>query len=157
VPYPVRIWANPSRHCRAMMLSSSRRTGDSHADSSLGGGSPAYTVATGGVLGVGAPLDAIPTAVEDCPSRLPIASFPWSVFTVASSQNEFLLSCRSRRKKHRRKWCTIARVWVLSSQRPWRPGGSVRPDWAEVEGKVLSYWILDGRPRLEREIPLRLI
>jgi hypothetical protein len=56
----------------------------------LGGGAPAYTVAVGGVLVAGALLDAIPTAVEDRPSRLPVASFPWSVFTAVSSQNEFL-------------------------------------------------------------------
>jgi hypothetical protein len=133
------------------MLSSSRRTGDSHADSSLGGGSPAYTVATGGVLGVGAPLDAIPTAVEDCPSRLPIASFPWFISTVVSGQIGFLSSCRSHRTKHPHKRCTLARVWVISSWRPWRPSGSVQPDRAEVEGKLLSRPILDGRSRLERK------
>jgi hypothetical protein len=73
-----------------MMLSSSRRTEDSHADSSLGGGSPAYTIVTRGVHGDGAPPDAIPTTVEDRLSRLPVASFPWSVFIVVRSQNEFL-------------------------------------------------------------------
>jgi hypothetical protein len=30
------------------------------------------------------PPDAIPTAIEDRPSRLPITSFPWSVFTTVS-------------------------------------------------------------------------
>jgi hypothetical protein len=73
-----------------MTLSSSRHTEDSRADSSLGGGSLAYTVAAGGVLGNGAPLDTIPTTVEDRLGCLPIASFPWSVFTAVSSQNEFL-------------------------------------------------------------------
>jgi hypothetical protein len=86
----MQIWPNPSRHCLAMTLSSSLRTGDSRADSSLGGGSPAYTVAAKGVLGTGAPPDAAPTTVEDRPKRLPITSFPWSIFTTVSSQNEFL-------------------------------------------------------------------
>jgi hypothetical protein len=85
----MQIWPNPSRHCRATTLLSSRHTRHSRADSSLGG-SPAYTVTTGGVLGDGAPLDTIPTVVEDRPRRLPIASFPGSVFTAVSSQNKFL-------------------------------------------------------------------
>jgi hypothetical protein len=57
----------------------------------LGGGAPAYTITTEGVPGAGAPLDAVPTTIEDHPSRLPVASFPWSIFTAASSQIEFLL------------------------------------------------------------------
>jgi hypothetical protein len=73
-----------------MTLLSGRRTEDSYANSSLGGGSLNYTIATEGVLGDGALPNAIPTAVEDHLSRLPIASFMWSVFTTASSQNEFL-------------------------------------------------------------------
>jgi hypothetical protein len=62
----MRIWSNPSRHCRATTLPSSCCTGDSHADSSLGGGSPTYIVAAGGVPGAGAPPDAIPTAPIPC-------------------------------------------------------------------------------------------
>jgi hypothetical protein len=104
----MRIWLNPSHHCRAMTLSSSRRAEDSCIDSSLGGGSPAYNITAGGVLGDGALPDAIPTAVEDRPSRLPIASFLWSVFTAVSSQNEFPLSSRSRRVKPHRVSCTVA-------------------------------------------------
>jgi hypothetical protein len=61
----MRIWPNPSRHCRATMLPSSRHIGDSRADSSLGGGSPAYTVTIGRVLGAGVPLDAASAIVED--------------------------------------------------------------------------------------------
>jgi hypothetical protein len=86
----MQIWPNPSRHCRATTLPFSHRTGDSHADSSLGGGSPAYTITAGGVRGSRAPPDAIPTTIEDRPSRLPVASFPWSVFTTVSSKNKFL-------------------------------------------------------------------
>jgi hypothetical protein len=130
-------------------MSSSHRTRDSRTDSSLGGGSLAYTATAGEALGAGAPPDVVPTTVEDHSSRLPIASFTWFVFTMVSGQIGFLSSCRSRRKKHRHKWCTIARVWVLSSQRPWCPGGSVWSDRAEVEGKLPRCWILDGRSRLD--------
>jgi hypothetical protein len=66
------------------MLSSSRRTRDSRADLSLGGGSPTYTATVGDTPGAEAPPDAIPTTVEDRPSRLPIASFPWFVSTMVS-------------------------------------------------------------------------
>jgi hypothetical protein len=69
---------------------SSRYTGASRSNPTLGGGAPAYTITVGGVLGVRAPSDAIPTAIEDRSSRLPVASFLWSVFTAVSSQNEFL-------------------------------------------------------------------
>jgi hypothetical protein len=126
VPYPVQIWPNPSRHCRATSLPSSHRTRDSRADSSLGGGSPAYTAAAGEAPRARVPPDAIPTTVEDRLSRLPVASFPWFISTAVSGQIGFLSSCRSRRKKHRCKWCIIAHVWVLSSRRPW-------PSRAEVE------------------------
>jgi hypothetical protein len=66
-----------------------RYTGASHSNPTIGG-APAYTITTGGVLGAGAPLDAVPTTIEDCLSRLPVASFPWSILTAVSSQNEFL-------------------------------------------------------------------
>jgi hypothetical protein len=104
----MQIWLNPSRHCRTMTLPSSHCIEDSRADSSLGGGSPEYTVAAGGVLGDEAPLDAIPTAVVDRPSCLPVASFPWSVFTAVSSQNGFPLSSRLHMVKPHRVSCTVA-------------------------------------------------
>jgi hypothetical protein len=69
-------------------LAQTRYTGASRSNPMLGGAT-AYTVATR-VLRAGAPPDAIPTTVEDRLSRLPVASFPWSVFTAVSSQNEFL-------------------------------------------------------------------
>jgi hypothetical protein len=147
----VRIWLNPSRHCWATTLLSSRRTGDSRTDSSHGGGSPAYTTTVREALGARALPNAIPTAVEDRPCRLPVASFPWFVYTAVSGQIGFLLSCRSHRMKHRHKWCTVAHVLVLSSRQPWRPGGFVWPDWAVVEGTLRSHRILDGRSRLERK------
>jgi hypothetical protein len=52
----------------------------------LGGGAPAYTVTTVGVLGAGAPPDVVPTVIEDGASHLLVASFLWSVFTTVSSQ-----------------------------------------------------------------------
>jgi hypothetical protein len=121
VPYLVRIWPNPSRHCRATSLPSSRRTGDSRTNSSLGGGSPAYTTAAGEAPRAGASLDAVPTTIEDRPSRLPVASFLWFVSTVVSRQIGFVSSCRSRRKKHCHKWCNVACLWVLSSRWPRHP------------------------------------
>jgi hypothetical protein len=89
----MRIWSNPSHHCRAKTLPSSRRTGDSHADSSLGGGSPIYIVAARGVLGAGVPLDA-----EDQQSHAVVASLERAVFATISLQNECMLTSRSRRK-----------------------------------------------------------
>jgi hypothetical protein len=56
----------------------------------LRGGAPAYIIAARGVLGAGAPPDAVPTVVEDRLSCLPVSSFMWSIFTVVSLQNEFL-------------------------------------------------------------------
>jgi hypothetical protein len=63
-------------------MPSSRRTGDSSVDLSLGGASPAYAVTIEGVLGARALPDAIPTAIEDRLSRLPVSSFLWSIFTA---------------------------------------------------------------------------
>jgi hypothetical protein len=145
----MRIWSNPSRHCWATTLSSSHRTKVSRTDSSLGGGSPTNIAAAGEALGAGAPLDAVPIAVEDRPSRLPVVSFPRFVSTMVSGQIGFLSSCRLCRKKHCRKRCTVARVLVPSSRWPWCSGGSVRPDKAEVKGKLLSHRFLNGRSRLE--------
>jgi hypothetical protein len=67
-----------------------RYTGASCSNPTLGGGAPTYNVTAEGVLGARVSSDIIPTAVEDHPSHLPVASFPWSIFTVVSSQNEFL-------------------------------------------------------------------
>jgi hypothetical protein len=67
---------------------SSRYTGASRANLTLGGGAPTYTTAVGEVLGAEAPLDVIPTTVEGRSSHLPIASFLWSISTAVSLQNE---------------------------------------------------------------------
>jgi hypothetical protein len=98
VPYPVRIWPNPSHHCRATTLPSSHRTGDSRVDSSLGGGSLTYTVTAEGVLGAGVLLDAAPAVVEDRQSRVIIASLEKVVSAAVSLQNECMSTSRSRRK-----------------------------------------------------------
>jgi hypothetical protein len=133
------------------MLPSSHLTGDSRTNSSLGGGSLAYTATTGEALGAGVPPDPIPTTVEDHPSRSLIAGFPSVVSNAVSGQIGFLSSCRSRRMKPRHKWCTVARAWVLSSRRPQCPSGFVRLDRDEVEGKLPSHRILDGRSRLQQK------
>jgi hypothetical protein len=49
-------------HCRPPL--SNRFTRASHADSLLGGGAPARTVATGVILGAGAPSEGALAAVE---------------------------------------------------------------------------------------------
>jgi hypothetical protein len=53
--------------------------------------------------------------------------------------------CRQESSEPCRKWCTVARAWALSSRRPWRPGGSVRPGRAEEEGtsRVVRSWMDD--------------
>jgi hypothetical protein len=79
---------NPSHHCRATSLPSSHYTGASRANPTLGGGAPAYTSTAGEVLGAKASSDIVPTAFEGHPSRLPVASFPWSISTMVSLQNE---------------------------------------------------------------------
>jgi hypothetical protein len=103
VPYPVQIWPNPSRHCRATTLQSSHHIGDTRADSSLGGGSPTYTITVRGVLGAGVPLDAAPIVVEDRQSRAIVASLERAISAAVSLQNECMLASRSRRK-----------IWIIT-------------------------------------------
>jgi hypothetical protein len=94
----------------------------SRADSSLGGGAPTYIAAAGGVLGAGALLDAVPTAIEGRPSRFLIDGFLLVVSTTVSGQIVFLSSPRSHRKKPHRKWCPVAQ----------RPGAALlQPNEAE--------------------------
>jgi hypothetical protein len=81
-----------------MTLPSSHRTGDSRVDSSLRGGSLAYTITTGGVLGAGVPLDVAPTIVEDRQSHAVVASLERAVSAAVSLQNECMSASISRRK-----------------------------------------------------------
>jgi hypothetical protein len=128
----------------------------SRANLSLGGGAPAYTTAVGGVLGAGAPPDAIPTVVECRPSRSLITGFPSVVSTTVSGQIGFLSSHRSCRKKPHCKWCTAAWAWALSSQRPWHPGALLRSDKAEERDvpAAVHVWT-DSRDWIKR-IPLHV-
>jgi hypothetical protein len=68
------------------MLPSSHRTRDSHVDSSLGGGSPAYTITIGGVLGARVPLDAAPAVIEDRQSRAVVACLERAISTAVRLQ-----------------------------------------------------------------------
>jgi hypothetical protein len=77
-----------------MTLPSSRRTGDSRVDSSLGGGSPAYSITIRGVLGARVPLDAAPTVVEDWQSRAVVTSLERAIFTIVCLQNECMSTSR---------------------------------------------------------------
>jgi hypothetical protein len=97
------------------------------------------------VLVAGGPLEEPVTAGKIRPNRATITRSPSSVSFTVSVQNEFLLSCRSRRNKPHHKWCTVSRAWTLSSRRPWRPGGSVRPGRAEEQrtSRVVGSWMDD--------------
>jgi hypothetical protein len=83
------------------------------------------------VLVTGGPTEEPVTATKTHLNRAVVARSPSSVSFTVSVQNEFLLSCRSCRRKPHRKWCTVARAGALSSQWPWSPGGSVWPDQAK--------------------------
>jgi hypothetical protein len=61
------------------------------------GGSPSRSAAAGADSTARAPPEDAPTAVEDRPSCLCVASFPPSVSTTVSDQNEFLSMSRLRR------------------------------------------------------------
>jgi hypothetical protein len=61
------------------------------------GGSSSRSAAAGANSTAGAPPEDTPTAIEDRPSRLCIASFPPSVSATVSDQNEFLSTSRLRR------------------------------------------------------------
>jgi hypothetical protein len=79
------------------------------AEPSPEGGCPSRSAAAGADSRAGAPPEDAPTAVEDRPSRLCIASFPPSVSTTVSEQNEFLSTSRSRRSRQFIKWGPIGR------------------------------------------------
>jgi hypothetical protein len=97
------------------------------------------------ILVAGGPSEEPVTVAKSRPNRAAVARSPSSVSFTVSVQNEFLLSCRSHRKKPHHKWCTVARAWALSSRWPWCPGGSVRPGRAEEEGtsRADGSWIDD--------------
>jgi hypothetical protein len=77
------------------------------AEPSLEGGCPSRSAAAGADSRAGAPPEDTPTAVEDRPSRLCVASFPPSVSATVSEQNEFLSTSRSRRSRQFIKWGPI--------------------------------------------------
>jgi hypothetical protein len=85
-------------------------------------------------LVIGGPSEEPNTTAKSRLNYVAVARSPSSISFILSVQNEFLLSCRSRRKKPHHKWCTVAQAWDLSSRRPWRPGGSVWSGRAEEEG-----------------------
>jgi hypothetical protein len=69
----------------------------SRAEPLLGGESPDVISTMGADPRAGAPPEDAPTAVEDCPSRLRVASLPPSISATVSRQNKFLSTSRSRR------------------------------------------------------------
>jgi hypothetical protein len=70
------------RHCRRH-----RRTGDSHADSSLGGGALVYTAATGANLGARAPLGAAAAVIEDRSNHDTVVGLSWIDSITEGEQN----------------------------------------------------------------------
>jgi hypothetical protein len=152
----VRIWPNteqpPPSHPPPLI----HLVKASCVDSSLRGEAPAYTTAAGGVLGVGASSDVVPTTVEGRLSRSLITGFPSVVSTAVSGQIGFLSSHRSRRKKSRHKWCTIGWAWAhlavshggascsLFHRHRWRKKSPSRPSF-------------DQGPRLEWGCPFIFI
>jgi hypothetical protein len=72
----VRLDPKPShlRHYRPLPLN--RFTGAPHADSSLGGGAPAHTIAARVILGARAPSEGALAAVEVRPNRAIAAGPP---------------------------------------------------------------------------------
>jgi hypothetical protein len=69
----------------------------SRAEPLLGGESPDIISTAGADPRAGAPPEDAPTAVEDCLSRLRVASLPPSISATVSGQNKFLSTSRSRR------------------------------------------------------------
>jgi hypothetical protein len=79
------------------------------AEPSPEGGCPSRSAAAGANSRGGAPPEDAPTAVEDCLSRLCVASFPLSVSATLSEQNEFLSTSRLHRSRQFVKWGPIGR------------------------------------------------
>jgi hypothetical protein len=63
----------------------------------LGGESPDIISTVGADTRAEVPPEDAPTSIEDCPSRLRIASLPPSISATVSGQNKFLSTSRSRR------------------------------------------------------------
>jgi hypothetical protein len=79
------------------------------AEPSPEGGCPSRSAAAGADSRAGAPPEDAPTAVEDRPSHLCVASFSPSVSATVSEQNKFLSTSRSRRSRQFAKWGPIGR------------------------------------------------
>jgi hypothetical protein len=89
VLYPVRILAQTLANIAAKLTPSIRLAKTSHANSTLGG-APPYAATTGATLGAGASSEVTTTTIAELLSCLLVASFPWSISTVVTLQNEFL-------------------------------------------------------------------
>jgi hypothetical protein len=89
VLYPVRILAQTIAAIATELVPLIRLAKTSRADLTLGG-APACAATAGATLGAGALSEVATTAVAVLLSRLPIASFPWSIFTNVSLQHKFL-------------------------------------------------------------------
>jgi hypothetical protein len=61
----------------------------------LGGGPPTITAAAQAVFRAEVPPKVATAVATELSSHLPVAGFPWSVFTAVSEQNSYLSSSRS--------------------------------------------------------------
>jgi hypothetical protein len=137
-----------------MPLLLSHYTGASRSNPSLGGGAPTYTATAGGVLGAGAPSDAIPTAIEDCPSRFLVACLLPIASTVASGQIGILSSPRSRRKKPHHIWCLVAQGSTTPRPAAMALPASVSPTLGKWRRNRHHRSCIDKRSRLKATVPL---
>jgi hypothetical protein len=133
----------------------SHYTDASRSNPSLGGGAPTYSTADTGVLGAGAPSDAVPTVVEGYPSLFLVASFLSIVSIAVSGQNGFLSSPRSCRKKPRRIWCPTARASTTPRPAAMALPASISPALGKRGKSRRRRSSVDQRSRLKDEIPLR--
>jgi hypothetical protein len=73
---------------------SPRRIKASEVNLPLEGGPPLDATIVGTVVGAGATSEAAPIVFKNRPSRLPVASCPWSISVAVSGQNGYLPSSR---------------------------------------------------------------
>jgi hypothetical protein len=112
------------------------------------------------VLGAEASLEAAPTVDKHRPSRLTVAELRCRSPPIKVSINTFLSSLWSRRSKPHRKPTIVARENSNSDEPPRSAVTRCRerePAPPPTGASRLSRRIGDERPRLEVEIPIRLV
>jgi hypothetical protein len=86
--FPVQIWPLTEPPFAIAVATVEYRIGDSHADSSLGGGALACTTAIKANLGAGrAPLGAATTIIESQPNHATVTDLSWTDSITEGEQN----------------------------------------------------------------------